>query len=549
MAWSTGITLRGAAGAQVRYGHGAPSTTNPSVQNDGDSYIDVDAGRLYAVRASGTWPTTYASLVGPQGGTVRVGSGPPTSSNPATQGDTDVYVQLDATNGPALWGPRANGAWPSSSTTLAGAAGKSVLSGSQAPTASDGVDGQPAFIDTANGVLYGPKSNGAWPSSGVSLKGPQGTRIYYDTAQPGITLGLVSDLFIRTTTYDLYAKITNTVVNTTPDYPNGWQIIGNLKGATGAASTVAGPQGSPGAPGLSVVSNTAAPTNADGVVGSPAFVNTAAGTLYGAKTSSGWPSSFTSLVGPVGPAGAGGYTGSGAPSASNPGGTIVAGSFYLQTDVTPYRLFVPYSTANGWPSTYTAMGGGSFLTTSGPPASTLGAVGDVAIDLTNALFYPPKTSGGWIVAPINLVGPTGAPGPTTSYRHVLQGYMWLVAAPTAGTAYPVATAIVGNNNQSLFYFPVTLPMYAAGSLTAISAYSVAGPGASSITFTILKNGTALYTATSFITIGATAATAYRVLPTNGLTFAAGDIISITGTPSTANGNQSVAFNLFYTTNS
>ena len=35
------------------------------------------------------------------------------------------------------------------------------------------------------------------------------------------------------------------------------------------------------------------------------------------------------------------------------------------------------------------------LFTEGPPASTLGAIGSTAVDLTNKMFYGPKTAGGW----------------------------------------------------------------------------------------------------------------------------------------------------------
>lgn len=57
----------GTAGTQLRYGTGAPSSTNPAVQNDGDSYIDQQQSMLYGPRQNGTWPTPPVSLMGPTG--------------------------------------------------------------------------------------------------------------------------------------------------------------------------------------------------------------------------------------------------------------------------------------------------------------------------------------------------------------------------------------------------------------------------------------------------------------------------------------------------
>lgn len=120
MAWSSSISLRGTAGAQVRYGHGAPSSTNPSVQNDLDSYIDVDTGRLYAVRQNGAWPASYATLVGPQG---PQGFGiQNTSGTPAASLGQVGDFALDI-NQALLWGPKTSSGWPTSATNLQGPSG------------------------------------------------------------------------------------------------------------------------------------------------------------------------------------------------------------------------------------------------------------------------------------------------------------------------------------------------------------------------------------------------------------------------------------------
>lgn len=83
----------------------------------------------------------------------------------------------------------------------------------------------------------------------------------------------------------------------------------------------AGPEGPPGANGNSVLNGTGQPSSSLGNVGD-FYLDTTSDTIYGPKTSSGWPTSGTSLVGvqgaqgpqgpqgPVGPQGVPGPTGS-----------------------------------------------------------------------------------------------------------------------------------------------------------------------------------------------------------------------------------------------
>ena len=51
--------------------------------------------------------------------------------------------------------------------------GLSVLNGPADPTPSDGVDGE-FWINTTTMQIFGPKSGGAWPASGVDMVGQQG---------------------------------------------------------------------------------------------------------------------------------------------------------------------------------------------------------------------------------------------------------------------------------------------------------------------------------------------------------------------------------------
>tara|TARA_B100000131_G_scaffold315142_1_gene353091 strand:- start:472 stop:1863 length:1392 start_codon:yes stop_codon:yes gene_type:complete len=65
--------------------------------------------------------------------------------------------------------------------SIQGVAGESVLSGTGAPSASLGKNGD-KYLDVTSGnpKLYAAKTNGAWPALGTSLKGPQGP-----TGDPG----------------------------------------------------------------------------------------------------------------------------------------------------------------------------------------------------------------------------------------------------------------------------------------------------------------------------------------------------------------------------
>jgi hypothetical protein len=67
-----------------------------------------------------------------------------------------------------------------------GADGKTVRSGSGAPAAELGIDGD-FYIDTTAHALYGPKTTGAWGSA-TSIVGPQGE----STASQAIALAIAS---------------------------------------------------------------------------------------------------------------------------------------------------------------------------------------------------------------------------------------------------------------------------------------------------------------------------------------------------------------------
>ena len=197
----------GTNGNTVWNGTGAPSA---GLGVNGDFYLDTAAEKIYGPKASGAWPSTGVSLIGPTGATGATGSA----------GATGPTGAAGAT-GPA--GPTgATGA-----TGPAGANGNTLQNGTGAPSSSLGANGD-FYLDTAAEKIYGPKASGAWPSTGVSLIGPtgatgptgstgaagptgstgpagsNGNTILNGTSNPTSAQGNNGDFFLNTTTNTLF---------------------------------------------------------------------------------------------------------------------------------------------------------------------------------------------------------------------------------------------------------------------------------------------------------------------------------------------------------
>lgn len=98
--------------------------------------------------------------------------------------NNDLYLDAQAH---MLYGPRSNGKWPLPPISLVGPAGANgqdgsdgrdgsqILSGNGPPVGALGMDGD-FYLDVAIRHLYGPKTAGTWPSSGIALIGPAGAQ-------------------------------------------------------------------------------------------------------------------------------------------------------------------------------------------------------------------------------------------------------------------------------------------------------------------------------------------------------------------------------------
>ena len=169
-------------------------------------------------------------VVGPKGSSIVGAQRAPTSADGF---DGDYFLALVA-GAVRLYGPKASGAWPTTFLSLVGpqgAPGPQILSGGGAPTAAIG-NNNDYYIDFAASVLYGPKTTGAWPTPGVSLVGVQGLPGPANT----LTIGSITQL-------PPGATPTVTITGTAPNQSVNFGIPQGQPGQNGTGSgTVVGPQ-------------------------------------------------------------------------------------------------------------------------------------------------------------------------------------------------------------------------------------------------------------------------------------------------------------------
>lgn len=111
-------------------------TSAPSGGVDGDFYIKTDTKVIYGPKAAGSWPGSGTSLIGPTGTTGATGATGTNGTNgntllngtsaPSGGANGDYYLKTD-TN--CLYGPKASGVWPGSCTSLVGPTGATGATG------------------------------------------------------------------------------------------------------------------------------------------------------------------------------------------------------------------------------------------------------------------------------------------------------------------------------------------------------------------------------------------------------------------------------------
>lgn len=141
-----GLTWRGAWNATASY------TSDDAVSYNGSSFIAVAANVNEAPNSGNSW-----NLLAAKG----------------DKGDTGATGQTGAAG-------------------KNGIDGNTILSGIGAPDNSVGQDGD-FYLDTQAEILYGPKANGAWPATGTSLIGPAGQIVTGNCAAGSVVVGVASN--------------------------------------------------------------------------------------------------------------------------------------------------------------------------------------------------------------------------------------------------------------------------------------------------------------------------------------------------------------------
>ncbi|MBN2733085.1 MAG: hypothetical protein JXR26_11705 [Balneolaceae bacterium] len=218
---------------------------------------------------------------GEDGSMMYAGAGEP-AADIGTVGD----YYLNSTTG-EFYGPKSDDGWGDPIIVLMGddgADGTKIHSGSGAPKASLGVNGD-FYIDLTNQDLYGPKTDDGWGDP-VNLNGEDGqdgadgqdgedgSQIYAGDGPPDASQGKVGDYYLDQTNKDLYG----------PKTESGWGQPINLSGEDGQD----GADGQDGEDGSRIYAGSGAPDASLGKVGDY-YLDKSSFELYGPKTASnGW---------------------------------------------------------------------------------------------------------------------------------------------------------------------------------------------------------------------------------------------------------------------
>jgi hypothetical protein len=356
----------GPPGTQVYHG-----TTTPSSGTgiNGDYYLNTATSDL-SQKAGGSWSvlTNLKGIQGIQGAggangsTIIPGSGVPGSG----QGNINDYY-LDLT-GHMFYGPKSSGGWGAGFSLIgpAGTNGTNGATGAQGPPGSTGATGAAG----ATGATGATGPQGAAGTSALNIRGTWSSVTSYSANDFVSDVDGTGTLFgwIATTSTTNQRPKDNTPSIWTqfsvqgPPGPSGSAGATGATGSTGAtgptgATGSTGATGTAGANGNTIWPTSGTPSSGLGVNGDFA-IDTTAKTLYGPKASGTWPSGV-SLVGATGSTGATGATGAAGTNGTN------------------------------------GTNGNTWYTGSGAPSSGTGVNGDMYVDVANAAFYGPKSSGSW----------------------------------------------------------------------------------------------------------------------------------------------------------
>jgi hypothetical protein len=349
---------------------------------------------------------------------------------------------------------------------LKGTNGLSILLGSGPPANSLGVDGQPGYLDTTSNLLYGPKVSGAWPTTGTQFGG----NFILKSGAPASVDGQAGNLSLDITAGFIYG----------PKTSSGWpsQPLLSLVGPRG----VAGPVGPSYTPPADQTANSLvlAPVSGNTNAVQLAIKNSAGAVLWGVDTN---------------------------------GNEVVGGTL----NVTGNATFNANVSAKVASVTGVVNSGNETI------AGTLNVTGTSTLGTTkvNQITFADNTT------QTSAVG--ASPARQTFF---IGGYVASVsngiAGPLPTSDTPIGVAIPINNSTSMDIQTNYIPMYRAGTVTDISAFTFGATGSGKkYYFTMAKNlnSTGQVMSGSTTTYG-TISNATGGTTTGSTSFVAGDYLSM-----------------------
>jgi hypothetical protein len=400
----------------------------------------------------------------------------------------------------------------------AGISGATWTGGATVPSSGTGEVGDFHLITSGvnQGDIY-KKTGAGWGSALFNTKGATGANgtngalWYSGVGVPSTSLGAINDYYLKSDDGIVYKK---TGAST-------WASqLFSLKGATGAASTVAGPQGPAGTKGDT---NTIVKLFARSVSAVAPSVSTSGTTSYTFATGavsnqpSGWSISIPttpttskyiweiqavanstgtvasianntwsspSLLAQPGDQGSNGTAaGFGTPTASAlPSGNTPTVTASGPDTAKVFAFGIPAGAAGA-----AGPSGKSVLNGTTVPNSGTGTEGDFYIKTDTNQIFGPKTSGGSWGSPTNLVGPAGVA--KTVIAFTVDGYGAPITLPTTKTVFSVTLPYTGG----VVYDSLTVTSDLAGGAAGVATLTVSGGSGTNFTATLNNTTTAAIT--------------------------------------------------------
>ena len=272
------------------------------------------------------------------------------------------------------------------------------------------------------------------------INGTDGATWLFGDVAPSEDLGVVGDLYLNTSTYDIYSKT-----------DSGWVVIGNIKGDKGET----GEKGEAGEAGEDGLDGTDGTDGTDEGKPGDLYLNDVTGDIFTMDESNNWryignlkgdkgdtgekgDDGEKGETGEAGTDGAAWLTGTGAPSTDlGKDGDLyldVSTSDVYQKEDGAWTLITNIKGETGADGDTGDTGesgtdGATWLTGSGTPDNTLGKDGDLYLDTSTSDVYQ-KEDGTWTLI-TNIKGETGADGDTGDTGEAgTDGATWLTGSGT-----------------------------------------------------------------------------------------------------------------------